>query len=65
MNELLYICRRKFKDVLRKIILNLIKTTMMEKEKNIRHFYSYLERAIRENWESPALTDYGGENSYT
>ena len=30
-----------------------------------RHFFTYYNRTIPENWNSPALTDYNGTTSYT
>ena len=42
----------------------------MSKKKNkkiepTRHFFTYYNRTIPENWNSPALTDYNGTTSYT
>ena len=30
-----------------------------------RHFFTYYNRTIPENWNAPALTDYNGTTSYT
>lgn len=30
-----------------------------------RHFFTYYNRTIQENWNAPALTDYNGTTSYT
>lgn len=41
---------------------------MKKKKKQIeptRHFFTYYNRTIPENWNSPALTDYNGTTSYT
>jgi long-chain acyl-CoA synthetase len=41
---------------------------MRKKEKKIeptRHFFTYYNRTIPENWNAPALTDYNGTKSYT
>jgi long-chain acyl-CoA synthetase len=31
----------------------------------MRHYFDYLEKTIRENWNAPAVSDYGGTINYT
>ena len=32
---------------------------------NTKHYFSYINEAIKQNWECPAMTDYQGKVSYT
>ena len=38
---------------------------MKREGKPTKHFFTYYNRTIVENWNAPALTDYNGTRSYT